>query len=152
MTQAVFTVHTMRPDDIGAVEIVFTTEREARAYAADRSKDWRVLAASITRFTIGELVPRQGRLVRKSADPGFRWVRRRTGLVPGVLGRFAGAASGKLGRRVTWRTFLAGALGTRHPIAWFVDGQQQPQRAPRPGSFYSTDGSYRGPSHAARFS
>jgi hypothetical protein len=97
MTQAVFTVHTMRPDDIGAVEIVFTTEREARAYAADRSKDWRVLAASITRFTIGE-------------------------------------------------------LGTRHPIAWFVDGQQQPQRAPRPGSFYPTDGSYRGPSHAARFS
>src|SRR5436309_8033745 len=58
------------------------------------------------------LVPRQGRLVRKSADPGFRWVRRRTGLVPGVLGRFAGAASGKLGRRVTWQTFLAGALGT----------------------------------------
>jgi hypothetical protein len=85
MTQAVFTVHTMRPDDIGAVEIVFTTEREACAYAADRSTDWRVLAASVTRFTIGE-------------------------------------------------------LGTRHPVAWFVDGQEQPQRAPRPGSFYPTDG------------
>jgi hypothetical protein len=85
VTEAVFTVHTMRPDDMGAVEIVFTAEREACAYAADRSTDWRVLAASVTRFTIGE-------------------------------------------------------LGTRHPVAWFVDGKEQPQRAPRPGRFYPTDG------------
>jgi hypothetical protein len=95
MIHAVFTVHTMRPDDIGAVEIVFTTEHEALAYAADRSTDWRVLAASVTRFTIGE-------------------------------------------------------LGTRHPVAWFVDGQEQPQRAPRPGEFYPTDGSCSGPLRAAR--
>jgi hypothetical protein len=85
MTNAVYTVHTMRPDDIGAVEIVFITEREARAYAVDRSKDWRVLAASVTRFTVGH-------------------------------------------------------LGTRHPVAWFVDGQEQSQREPRPGAFYPTDG------------
>jgi hypothetical protein len=86
MTNAVFTVHTMRPDDIGAVEIVFITEKEARAYARDRSTDFRVLASSVTRFTIGE-------------------------------------------------------LGTRHPVAWFVDGKEQSQRAPRPGNFYPTDGS-----------
>lgn len=85
MTQSVFTVHTMRPDDLGAVEIVFTAEHEARAYAADRSTDWRVLAVSVTRFTIGE-------------------------------------------------------LGTRHPVAWFVKGQEQSQREPRPGNFYPTDG------------
>jgi hypothetical protein len=85
MIKEVFTVHTTRPDDIGSVEIVFTTEREARAYAKDRSTDFRVLAASVTRFTIGH-------------------------------------------------------LGTRHPVAWFVDGQEQPNRAPRPGNFYPTDG------------
>jgi hypothetical protein len=86
MTNAVFTVHTMRPDDVGAVEIVFTSEMEARAYARDRSTDFRVLASSVTRFTIGE-------------------------------------------------------LGTRHPVAWFIEGREQPQRAPRPGSFYPADGS-----------
>jgi hypothetical protein len=37
--------------------------------------------------------------------------------------------------------FTVGELGTRHPVAWFVDGQEQPQREPRPGSFYPTDGS-----------
>ena len=86
MTNAVFTVHTMRPDDVGAVEIVFTSELEARAYARDRSTDFRVLAASVTRFTIG-------------------------------------------------------SLGTSHPVAWFIEGREQPQRAPRPGNFYPTDGS-----------
>jgi hypothetical protein len=83
----VYSVHATRPDDTGAVEIVFRTEREAIAYAKDRSTDWRVLAASVTRFTIGE-------------------------------------------------------LGTRHPVAWFVDGEQQSPRAARPGGrFYPTDGS-----------
>jgi hypothetical protein len=86
MTNAVFTVHTMRPDDVGAVEIVFTSELEARAYARDRSTDFRVLAASVTRFTVGE-------------------------------------------------------LGTRHPVAWFIEGREQSQREPRPGNFYPTDGS-----------
>ena len=38
----VFTVHCVRPDDLGAVEIVFVDEREARRYAQDRSQDWRV--------------------------------------------------------------------------------------------------------------
>jgi hypothetical protein len=36
--------------------------------------------------------------------------------------------------------FTIGELGTRHPVAWFVEGQEQPQRAPRPGRFYPTDG------------
>jgi hypothetical protein len=79
----VYSVHTARPDDIGAVEIVFRTQQEAMAYAMDRSKDWRIVAASVTRFTIGE-------------------------------------------------------LGTRHPVAWFVEGKEQPSRAARPGRFYPT--------------
>jgi hypothetical protein len=82
----VYAVHTTRPDDVGAVEIVFTCEREARAYAKDRSTDWRVIAASVTRFVVGE-------------------------------------------------------LGTRHPVAWFVNGIEQPRRANRPGRLYPTDGS-----------
>lgn len=81
-----YAVHTTRPDEIGSVEIVFTTEREARAYAKDRSTDWRVLAASVTRFVVGE-------------------------------------------------------LGSRHPVAWFVNGAEQPQRSARPGPLYPTDGS-----------
>jgi hypothetical protein len=81
----VYSVHTTRPDDVGAVEILFRTEREAITFAKDRSSDHRVLAASVTRFTIGE-------------------------------------------------------LGTRHPVAWFVNGQEQPPRAPRPGRYYPTDG------------
>lgn len=51
----VYSVHTTRPDDIGAVEILFTTERQAVEYAKDRSRDWRILAASVTRFVVGEL-------------------------------------------------------------------------------------------------
>lgn len=82
----VYTVHTVRPDDIGSIEIVFTTESDARVYARDRSTDFRVLASSVTRFTIGH-------------------------------------------------------LGTRHPVAWSVEGMERPQREPRPGSFYPTDGS-----------
>jgi len=81
----IYSVHTTRPDDIGAVDILFTTEREALEYAKDRSTDWRVLAASVTRFMVGE-------------------------------------------------------LGTRHPVAWFVDGLEQPHRAARPGKLYPTDG------------
>jgi hypothetical protein len=37
----VYLVHATKPDDTGAVEIVFTTDNEARAYALDRSRDWR---------------------------------------------------------------------------------------------------------------
>jgi hypothetical protein len=86
MINDIFTVHTTRPDDIGAVDIVFITEEEAMEYARDRSTDFRVLASLVTRFTIGH-------------------------------------------------------LGTRHPVAWFVGGQEQSQREPRPGSLYPTDGS-----------
>lgn len=55
----VYSVHTARPGEVGAVEIVFMTEREARAYAKDRSTDWRVTSASVTRFTVGELGTRR---------------------------------------------------------------------------------------------
>jgi hypothetical protein len=51
----VYSVHTARPGEIGSVEIVFTTEQEARVYARDRSRDWRITSASVTRFTVGEL-------------------------------------------------------------------------------------------------
>jgi oxygen-dependent protoporphyrinogen oxidase len=54
--------------------------------------------------------------VRISADPGFCWVCRRAGLVPGVLGRFAGVPSGELGRRDLWWT-SDGALAARRLMA-----------------------------------
>ena len=55
----VYSVHTARPGEVGAVEIVFTSEPAARAYARDRSTDWRVSSASVTRFTVGELGTRR---------------------------------------------------------------------------------------------
>ena len=81
----IYAIHTTRPDDVGAVEIVFRSEHEALSYAADRSRDFRVLSASVTRYLLGK-------------------------------------------------------LGTRHPVAWFVDGAAQPHRAERPGKLYPTDG------------
>lgn len=72
----IFTVHVTKPDDVGAVEIVFPSEREARAYAKDRSRDHRILSASVTSFMIGQ-------------------------------------------------------LGTRHPVAWYRDGGEQPMRFDR---------------------
>ncbi|MGI5126253.1 hypothetical protein ACQEVB_05495 [Pseudonocardia sp. CA-107938] len=74
----IFAVHATRPDDVGVVEIVFRDERAACAYAADRSTDFGVVAASVTGYLLGE-------------------------------------------------------LGTRHAVAWFADGAEQPARAPRPG-------------------
>lgn len=82
-TSAVFTVHVTRPDDIGAVEIVFADLQRARSYAADRSRDHRIVSASVTRFVIGQ-------------------------------------------------------LGTRHPVAWYVDGVEKPQNFDR--QLYPTDG------------
>jgi hypothetical protein len=77
----VYAVHATRPDDVAAVEIVFIDEREARQYAQGRSRDWRVLATSVTRFMVGQ-------------------------------------------------------LGTRHPVAWFADDEEQPVRKPRPSKLY----------------
>jgi hypothetical protein len=51
----VYSVHTACPGEVGSVEIAFTDEREARAYARDRPRDWRITSASVTRFTVGEL-------------------------------------------------------------------------------------------------
>jgi hypothetical protein len=50
-----YAVHTARPDEIGAVEIIFLDEGAARAYAQDRSRDWRVLSASVTSYIVGQL-------------------------------------------------------------------------------------------------
>jgi hypothetical protein len=79
----VYSVHTSRPGEVGAVEIVFTSEEEARAYARDRSTDWRVTSASVTRFTLAQ-------------------------------------------------------LGTRSPVAWYVEGVEQ--RAHWDRQLYPTDG------------
>jgi hypothetical protein len=84
MGDHVYAIHTTRPDDVGAVEIVFADEREARRYARSRSCDHRVLSASVTRYTVGQ-------------------------------------------------------LGTRHPVAWYRQGEEQDPRASRPGQFYPTD-------------
>jgi hypothetical protein len=52
----VFAVHTTHPDSrAGAVEVVFTDERSARAYAQSRSTDHRITSASVTRYTVGQL-------------------------------------------------------------------------------------------------
>lgn len=59
MTDIVFSVHTSKPDDVGAVEIIYLTEGEARAYAQDRSRDYHVLSASVTSFMVGQLGTRR---------------------------------------------------------------------------------------------
>lgn len=52
---AVYSVHTTKPDNVGAIEIIFSTEDAARTYAQQRSTDLRVLSVSVTRFVVGEL-------------------------------------------------------------------------------------------------
>ncbi|MFD1535147.1 hypothetical protein [Pseudonocardia aurantiaca] len=32
--------------------------------------------------------------------------------------------------------FMIGQLGTRHPMAWFAEGAEQPARMARPGKMY----------------
>jgi hypothetical protein len=54
-TDRVYAVHTTRPDEVGAVEIVFEDEYIARDYARSRSTDHRVLAVSVTSYILGEL-------------------------------------------------------------------------------------------------
>lgn len=39
----------------GAIEVIFTDERAARAYARSRSGDWQITSASVTRYTLGRL-------------------------------------------------------------------------------------------------
>jgi hypothetical protein len=52
----VFAVHTTRPDGgAGAVEVVFTDEKSAQAFARSRSTDHRITSASVTRYTLGQL-------------------------------------------------------------------------------------------------
>ncbi|MBW0101399.1 hypothetical protein [Pseudonocardia sp. KRD291] len=56
---AVFSVHASKPDDIGAIEVVFDNQGAAEEFAADRSKDPGVLSASVTRYLMGELGTRR---------------------------------------------------------------------------------------------
>ena len=51
----VYAVHATRPEEVGSVEVIFHNEPSARAYAASRSGDHRVLAVSVTEFVLGEL-------------------------------------------------------------------------------------------------
>jgi len=76
----VYAVHTAKPDSVSAVEVVFTSEQEARAFAADRSTDDRVLSASVTSYVVG-------------------------------------------------------LLGSRRPVCWFREGEEQSVRFDRPDMF-----------------
>jgi hypothetical protein len=51
----VYAVHSTRADETGAVEVLFCSETEARAYAVSRSNDFRVLASVVTRYALGRL-------------------------------------------------------------------------------------------------
>jgi hypothetical protein len=53
--QYVWTVHASKRDETGAVEAIYEDEQLARAFAVARSCDRGVLAASVTRFTLGQL-------------------------------------------------------------------------------------------------
>jgi hypothetical protein len=58
-TERVYAVHATRPDDVGAVEVIFSDEKSARSYARSRSNDFRVLSASVTSYALGQLGARQ---------------------------------------------------------------------------------------------
>jgi hypothetical protein len=55
----VFAVHATKPDDVGAVEVVWRSERLARQYAAERSTDFRVLATAVTCYRLDMLGTRR---------------------------------------------------------------------------------------------
>jgi hypothetical protein len=55
MGERVYAVHATRPEEVGSVEVIFSDEQAARAYAVSRSTDHRVLAVSVTEFVMGEL-------------------------------------------------------------------------------------------------
>ena len=54
-----YAIHATRPDETGAVEVIFGSEGDARAYAADRSRDRRIVAVSVTSYVLEELGTRQ---------------------------------------------------------------------------------------------
>lgn len=83
-TPYMYAVHSTRPDETGAVEILFASEAEACAYAIHRSTDFRVEAAVVTRYALGE-------------------------------------------------------LGTRHPVAWYINGEPQDHRALPVGTMYPVE-------------
>ncbi|MCF7552581.1 hypothetical protein [Pseudonocardia sp. WMMC193] len=57
--ERVYAVHSVKPDELGAVEVVYPTVDQALAYAADRSRDERVLSTSVTEYTMGSLGSRR---------------------------------------------------------------------------------------------
>lgn len=59
MSDTVYSVHATKPDNVGAVEIVFRSEGEARTYAQSRSRDDHVLSTSVTSFHVGRLGTRR---------------------------------------------------------------------------------------------
>src|SRR5918996_4185271 len=79
-----YAVHSTRPDETGAVEILFASEAEACAYAIHRSTDFRVVAAVVTRYALGR-------------------------------------------------------LGTRHPVAWYINGEPQDARAIPASAIYPVE-------------
>ena len=56
VSQFVYAIHTVRPNDaVGAVEVIYTDEQDARSYAASRSTDYTISSASVTRYAVGQL-------------------------------------------------------------------------------------------------
>ena len=56
----VYAVHAVRPDEICATEVIWTTKSEADQYAKELSTDPGVLAGAVTRFVLnspGERTP-----------------------------------------------------------------------------------------------
>lgn len=49
---AVFGVHSVRPDEIYATEVIWTSQEPAEVYAKDLSTDPGVLAGAVTRFVV----------------------------------------------------------------------------------------------------
>jgi len=55
VSDVVYSVHATKPDEVGGIEVIFASEREAREYARSRSTDDRVLSTSVTSFRVGRL-------------------------------------------------------------------------------------------------
>jgi nitrous oxide reductase accessory protein NosL len=54
-TRYLYAVHSTRVGGASAVEVLFSSETEARTYAVSRSTDFHVLASVITRYVLGQL-------------------------------------------------------------------------------------------------
>jgi hypothetical protein len=59
VTRTVYAIDATRPDETRAVEVILGVERDARAYAADRSLNHHVAAVRVTSYVLEELGTRQ---------------------------------------------------------------------------------------------